>query len=89
MQPHLFPEITSELFLSAEATATTLTPLQAVGNKKLPSGTVFTILRNTSATPISGTFANLSDGSTLTAGRNKLLVSYTGGDGDDLTLTVQ
>ena len=36
-----------------------------------------------------GTFANLADGSTLTAGRNKLLVSYTGGDGNDLTLAVQ
>ena len=63
--------------------------LQAVGNKKLPGGTVFTILSNTSATPISGTFANLPDGSTLTAGRNKLNVSYTGGDGNNLTLTVQ
>ena len=63
--------------------------LQAVGNKRLASGTVFTILSNTSTTPISGTFANLPDGSTLTAGRNKLLVSYTGGDGNDLTLTVQ
>jgi len=38
---------------------------------------------------ISGTFGNLADGSTLTAGRNNLLVSYTGGDGNDLTLTVQ
>ncbi len=62
--------------------------LQSVGNNKLPSGTVFTIMSNTSATPISGTFANLADGSTLTAGRNKLKVSYTGGDGNDLTLTV-
>ncbi len=61
----------------------------ALANKRLPSGTVFTLLSNTSATPISGTFANLPDGSTLTAGRNKLLVSYTGGDGNDLTLTVQ
>ncbi len=32
---------------------------------------------------------NLADGSTLTAGRNKLLVSYTGGDGNDLTQTVR
>ena len=58
--------------------------LQAVGNKKLPSGTVFTLLSNTSVTPISGTFGNLPDGSTLTAGRNRLLVSYSGGDGTTL-----
>ena len=38
--------------------------------------------------PISGVFANLPDGSTLTAGSNTLQVSYTGGDGNDLTLTV-
>ncbi len=63
--------------------------LQTVGNKRLSPGAVFTILSNTSATPINGTFANLVNGSTLTAGRNKLLVSYTGGDGNDLTLTVQ
>jgi autotransporter-associated beta strand protein len=60
----------------------------AVGNKRLPAGAVFTAISNTSATAISGTFANLADGSTLTAGRNKLLVSYSGGDGNDLTLTV-
>ncbi len=63
--------------------------LQTVGNKRLATGTVFSLLSNTGATPINGTFANLVNGSTLTAGRNKLLVSYTGGDGNDLTLTVQ
>ncbi len=62
--------------------------LQSIGNKKLPSGTVFTVISNTAGSEISGTFANLADGSTLTAGRNRLLVSYTGGDGNDLTLTV-
>jgi hypothetical protein len=49
---------------------------------------VFTAISNTSATPISGTFANLADGSTLTVGRNNYQVSYSGGDGNDLTLTV-
>lgn len=42
----------------------------------------------TAATPISGVFANLADGSTITAGSNTLQVSYEGGDGNDLTLTV-
>ena len=40
-------------------------------------------------TPISGVFANLADGAIInaTAG-NRLQASYTGGDGNDLTLTV-
>ena len=37
---------------------------------------------------ISGTFANLPDGSTFTVGRNTLQANYKGGDGNDLTLTV-
>ena len=63
--------------------------LQVLANKKLPAGTIFTLISNTSADPISGTFANLADGATLAAGRNQLRASYEGGDGNDLTLTVQ
>jgi autotransporter-associated beta strand protein len=62
--------------------------INAVGNKKLTTGKVFTAIGNTAATPISGTFANLADGSTVAFGVNKLQVSYSGGDGNDLTLTV-
>jgi len=53
----------------------------------LPPGTVFTVIDNTAATPIAGTFNNLADGSTFTAGSNTFQASY-GGDGNDLTLTV-
>jgi autotransporter-associated beta strand protein len=63
--------------------------LQAIGRKRLTSGLVLTLISNTSANPISGTFANLADESVLTVGRNQLKVSYQGGDGNDLTLTVQ
>jgi autotransporter-associated beta strand protein len=63
--------------------------LSDLGTSTLPSGTVFTIISNTAATPIDGTFSNLADGSTLTVGNNTYLVSYEGGDGNDLTLTVQ
>ena len=59
-----------------------------VANKRLTAGTVFIAISNTSANPIIGTFANLPDGSTFTVGRNKYQVSYSGGDGNDLTLTV-
>ena len=61
---------------------------QPVANKRLTTGAVFTAINNTAATAISGTFANLPAGSTFTAGRNNYQASYTGGDGNDLTLTV-
>jgi autotransporter-associated beta strand protein len=54
----------------------------------LAPGTSFTLLRNTSMFPISGTFANLPEGSTLSVGSNTFQVSYEGGDGNDMTLTV-
>ena len=60
----------------------------AVANKKLTNGSVFTAINNTSANAVSGAFANLPDGSILTAGRNNFQASYEGGDGNDLTLTV-
>ena len=59
-----------------------------LGSAVLPTGTVFTAVDNTAATPISGAFANLPDGSTFTAGRNNYQVSYEGGDGNNLTLIV-
>ncbi|MBA3830496.1 MAG: autotransporter-associated beta strand repeat-containing protein [Chthoniobacterales bacterium] len=62
--------------------------LNAVAHKTLTAGQVFTAISNTSATPISGAFANLPDGSTFTADRNTFQVRYEGGDGNDLTLTV-
>lgn len=62
--------------------------INAVGNKKLTIGNSFIAISNTAAAAISGTFANLADGSTVTVGVNKLQTSYSGGDGNDLTLTV-
>jgi autotransporter-associated beta strand protein len=54
----------------------------------LPTGTTFTVINNTAATPISGVFANLADGGTVTVGNNAFQANYEGGDGNDLTLTV-
>ena len=62
--------------------------LHARGGQVLPAGTVLTVISNTAATPIAGTFANLPDNSTITVGGNKFQASYTGGDGNDLTLLV-
>jgi autotransporter-associated beta strand protein len=54
---------------------------------RLPVGTTFTVINNTAATPIAGTFVNLHDGSIVTIFGNHLQVSYDGGDGNDLTFT--
>ena len=62
--------------------------LHAKGNGTLPQGTVITAINNTAATPISGNFNGLAEGSTITAGNNTYQVSYLGGDGNDFTLTV-
>ena len=60
----------------------------SVANRPLTPGTVFTAIDNTSANPITGTFANLPAGSIFAVGPNTYQVSYSGGDGNDLTLTV-
>ncbi len=62
---------------------------QTVLDQLLPAGTTFTIINNTASTPISGNFSNLPDGTICRLGRNNFLVNYEGGDGNDLTLTVQ
>jgi len=59
-----------------------------VGTKKLTAGTIFTPISNTATTIINGAFANLADGSIVTIGVNNFQVGYSGGDGNDLTLTV-
>ena len=46
-------------------------------------------INNMAVTPIAGTFANLPDGGTITTGSNTFQANYEGGDGNDLTLTVQ
>jgi len=58
------------------------------GSVQLPLGMVFSVISNTAATPIAGTFANLPDDGTTTIGSNTFRANYEGGDGNDLTLTV-
>ena len=59
-----------------------------VGHRRLPIGTIFRVIDNISVNPIAGTFSNLPDQSTFIIKGNKYQVSYQGGDGNDLTLTV-
>ena len=58
------------------------------GTGTLATGTVFNVINNTSANPIFGTFSNPADGSVFTSNGNNFQVSYEGGTGNDLTLTV-
>jgi hypothetical protein len=59
-----------------------------IGNNALTVSQVFTVISNTAATPIAGTFHNLPEGKILIVNGSKLQGSYIGGDGNDLTLTV-
>ena len=62
--------------------------LKVTGDEQLRTGKTATVISNTSASPISGTFVNLPDAAIFTIGPNTFQVSYEGGDGNDLTLTV-
>lgn len=62
--------------------------LRASGTTQLPQGQVFTVISNTAASAISGHFHNLADGAIVTVNGNNFQASYSGGDGNDLTLTV-
>ena len=54
----------------------------------MKAGTAYTLISNTSANSISGTFSNLADGAIVNVNGNNLQASYEGGDGNDLTLIV-
>ena len=61
---------------------------QRTDTRNLKQGLTLTVISNTSASPISGTFSNLADGEIVSVNGNNLQASYEGGDGNDLTLTV-
>ena len=57
------------------------------GGLALPAGTTFTVIDASNS--LNGTFINLPDGGTITAGPNTYQANYeAGADGHDLTLTV-
>jgi len=55
---------------------------------RLTLGTILTVIRNTSANPINGTFSKLANGAIVNVNGNNLQASCTGREGNDLTLTV-
>jgi autotransporter-associated beta strand protein len=50
-------------------------------------GDVFTIINNDGTDAVSGTFAGLAEGATLSVDGSLFTLSYAGGDGNDVTLT--
>ena len=50
----------------------------------LTPGTMLTVVSNTSADAINGSFANLPNNSIFKVGRNRYQANYSGGDGNDL-----
>jgi autotransporter-associated beta strand protein len=55
---------------------------------QLKVGKVLTLISNTGAHFINGAFNNLADGAIVNVNGNNFQASYSGGDGNDLTLTV-
>jgi hypothetical protein len=51
------------------------------------TATTFTVLNKAAAGAVTGTFAGLPEGQGLTVNGNVYVVSYAGGDGNDVTLT--
>ena len=54
----------------------------------LPAGYTFTVIRNDSALPVTGTFAGLAQLATFTNSPLAWRINYQGGDGNDVTLTL-
>jgi hypothetical protein len=52
-------------------------------------GETYTIIDNDSNDAVTGEFANMSEGSTFTVDGNVLKITYKGGDGNDVVLSVQ
>lgn len=60
----------------------------ATTKSALAVGDTFTIVDNTGPDPIAGTFSGLPEGATLPIGGAAATISYVGGTGNDVTLTV-
>jgi autotransporter-associated beta strand protein len=59
------------------------------GSYMVPSGTVWTIIKNNGPGPVVGTFANLPEGARVTGSTQFFVISYKGGaSGRDVTLRV-
>lgn len=74
--------------LAAGGSVTLSGPLDLVAGPGLVAGTSFRILNKTSAGAMSGTLAGKPEGSAFTDDGYTWIISYLGGDGNDLVLTL-
>ena len=74
--------------LTAGGSVTLGGTVNVITSANLAPGTTFTILSKTSAGAVSGTFAGLPNNATFAAGGYTFRISYTGGDGNDVVLTL-
>lgn len=61
--------------------------LTVVPSSNLPAGATIVILNKTSAGSVNGTFIGRPQGSVFSANGREFVINYTGGDGNDVTLT--
>jgi hypothetical protein len=74
--------------LIANGSLTLSGTLEVSGTFSAPLGTTLTIIDNDGLDPVSGTFAGLPEGASFIGGANSYRVSYVGGTGNDVVLTV-
>jgi autotransporter-associated beta strand protein len=73
---------------AAGGTVTLAGPLDLAAGPGLAPGTSFRILNKTSAGPVSGTFSGKPESSVFTDDGYPWIISYVGGDGNDVVLTL-
>jgi hypothetical protein len=66
----------------------TVLNVSLVNSFKPVAGNSFIIVRNDGTDPVTGSFKNLAEGATFTASGYVFKISYVGGDGNDVVLTV-
>ena len=89
VQPNGRLEIRPGDTLTIGSTVTLAGNLDLTAPPGMTSGTSYTILNKTSAGLISGSFSGKPEGATFSASGYNWLITYKGGDGNDLVLTIQ
>ncbi len=77
-----------QIYLSSPSSTVTLGgALSVVVTNEIPTNTAFVIVNNIGSAPVSGTFAGKPQDSTFASSQYNWRISYTGGNGNDVTLT--
>ena len=73
--------------VNVTGTVTLAGDLDLLAFSTITSGSSFTIINNDGADAVTGTFAGLAEGSTVTSPIGEFTITYAGGDGNDVVLT--